>query len=598
MTRKLPRSRIRRRPSVLTGLTMAAALTAGLGVLPTAAVAFAIPAPPSSGTAPATVSRACADTQAGHAHCWAMGRDDAHGGQGVLPAAPSGYGPADIKSAYNLPDGGDGVTVAIVDAYDDPNAESDLATYRKQYGLPACTTANGCFRKTDQRGGTDYPQGDAGWSEEITLDLDAVSAACPACHILLVESDDNNDPNMYAADDEAVKLGAKFVSNSWSSPESSGQTADEQHWNVPGVLFAFATGDNGYNGGTQYPASSRYTLAVGGTSLNGSSNSRGWSESAWSGAGSGCSAYQTQPAWQKNVGTGCGKKANSDVSAVADPQTGLAIYDTYQAPGWQQYGGTSLATPLITAMYALAGTPGAQDNPASYPYAHTAALNDVTTGSNGNCGTQTCSARTGWDGPTGLGTPEGVSAFTPGGDTPPPSGVSVGNPGDQQGSVGKAVSLKNSASGGTAPYTWSADGLPAGLSVDASSGTVSGTPSTAGTYKVTLTAKDADGKTGTASFTWTITSGGSGAVTVTNPGDQWGFTGFQAQPVTVRASDSNGEPLTFSAAGLPPGLHISTTGTITGTPTRAGYYTVRITAKDTDGSTGSTTFGWRVYQGF
>ncbi len=151
MRRKLTRSRIRARPSVLTGLTMAAALSAGLGVLPTAAVAFAMPAPPSPGTAPATVSRACADTRAGHAHCWAMGRDDAHGGQGVLPAAPSGYGPSDIKSAYNLPDGGDGVTVAIVDAYDDPRAESDLATYRKQHGLPACITANGCFRKTDHQ---------------------------------------------------------------------------------------------------------------------------------------------------------------------------------------------------------------------------------------------------------------------------------------------------------------------------------------------------------------------------------------------------------------------------------------------------------------
>ncbi|MEV6010986.1 putative Ig domain-containing protein [Streptomyces sp. NPDC051976] len=586
---------IPRRPALAGAAAFAATLSVGLALLPGAAYA----AQPSGRSAPAAAPhRACADTAAGTAHCLAVGADDAQGGKGLLAAAPSGYGPADIQAAYNLPQGGSGATVAIVDAYDDPNAESDLATYRKQYGLPDCTTANGCFRKVDQRGGTSYPKGDSGWGEEITLDLDAVSAACPACHILLVESDDNNDPNLYAADDEAVKLGAAFVSNSWSSPEDSSQTQSDSHWNVPGVLFAFATGDNGYNGGTQYPASSSYTLAVGGTSLSRSSGGRGWTESAWSGAGSGCSAYGTQPAWQKNVHTGCARKANSDVSAVADPQTGLAIYDTYSASGWQKYGGTSLATPLITAMYALAGTPGKSDDPASYPYAHTGALNDVTTGNNGGCGAPGCSAGTGWDGPTGLGTPEGVSAFTPGGN-PPPNGVSVANPGDQSGLVGKAVTLKNSASGGSAPYTWSASGLPAGLTLDAATGTVSGSPTAAGTSKVTLTAKDSTGATGGTSFTWTITSGGgTGTVTVSNPGNQFGFTGFPSTPVTVRATDSNGEQLTFTATGLPAGLHISSTGTITGTPTTVGTYGVKVTATDTDGSSGSTTFTWTVFRGF
>ncbi|MFC1417832.1 hypothetical protein [Streptacidiphilus cavernicola] len=195
------------------------------------------------------VQRVCADASPGWATCQAERRTDLAGGTGIRPATPSGYGPADIKSAYALPSGGSGATVAIVDAYDDPNAEKDLGVYRSQYGLSACTTANGCFRKVNQSGGTSYPQGDSGWSAEITLDLDAVSAACPDCHILLVEATDNNDPNLYAADDEAVKLGAVFVSNSWSDSESSSQTSDDSHWRVPGVLFAFATGDNGYSGG-------------------------------------------------------------------------------------------------------------------------------------------------------------------------------------------------------------------------------------------------------------------------------------------------------------------------------------------------------------
>ncbi|GAA1244046.1 hypothetical protein GCM10009665_38560 [Kitasatospora nipponensis] len=576
-----------RRISALAGMVLA---VAGTALLPGAAQAASGPA------AQPVLHRACLDTRPGHANCQAIGIG--YGTGQAAPATPSGYGPADIKAAYGLPSGGSGTTVAIVDAYDDPNAEKDLATYRGNYGLPACTTAGGCFKKVDQRGGTSYPKGDSSWGAEISLDLDAVSAACPACTILLVESDDNNDPNLYAADDAAVRLGAKLVSNSWSDSESSGQTSDDSHFNVPGVLFAFATGDNGYGGGTQYPASSQYTLAVGGTSLSRNSSTRGWGESAWSGAGSGCSAYDAQPGWQKSVGTGCAKKAASDVSAVADPQTGLAIYDSYGQSGWLQYGGTSLATPLVTAMYALAGTPGANDNPASYPYAHTGNLNDVTSGSNGTCGTQTCNARTGWDGPTGLGTPNGVSAFTPGGSTPPPTGVSVTNPGDQSGTVNAPVSLKNSASGGTAPYTWSAAGLPAGLSIDSTSGTVSGTPTVAGSSKVTLTAKDSAGATGGTSFTWTIGSTGGATVTVTNPGGQFGFTGFRINALQLSATDSKGLPLGFTATNLPPGLTVSAGGTVTGTPTRAGNYAVTVRATDTGGATGSTTFTWTVYQGF
>ena len=575
----------------MTGLVLGGLLLAG-----TAAFAVPAAASPAKPAAQYSAARVCADAPPGYAQCQAMRRTDVPAAQGVQPAAPNGYGPTDIAAAYQLPDAGAGVTVAIVDAYDDPNAERDLGVYRQQYGLTACTTANGCFKKVDQRGGTSYPQGDSGWAAEISLDLDAVSAACPKCKILLVESDDNNDNNLFAADDTAVRLGAKFVSNSWSSSESASQTQSDSHWQKGGVLFAFATGDNGYNGGTQYPASSSYTLAVGGTSLSRSSSTRGWSESAWSGAGSGCSAYETASTWQKTVTTGCSREANSDVAAVADPQTGLAIYDTYQSSGWQVYGGTSLATPLITAMYALAGTPGASDNPASYPYSHKDQLYDVTTGSNGSCGTAMCAARTGWDGPTGLGTPLGVGAFTPGGTTPPPTDVTVANPGNQTGTVGVATSLNNSASGGSSPYTWSATGLPAGLSISSSSGTISGTPSTAGTSNVTVTAQDSAGKTGSTTFSWTINpQGGGGTVTVTNPGTQQSFVGFQTFPLQIRATDSSGAPLTFSATGLPPGLRISASGSITGTPTSGGTYRVTVTATDAGGGHGATTFSWIVY---
>ncbi len=334
------------------------------------------------------------------------------GGLGLRPTQPSGLSPSDIQSAYQTPSGA-GQTVAIVDAYDDPNAEQDLATYRQQYSLPECSSGNGCFSKVDQRGGSSYPKADASWAAEITLDLDAVSAACPSCHILLVESDDNSDPSMDAADDEAVALGAKYVSNSWSENEVSNETSMDSHWQKPGVLFAFATGDSGYSAGTQYPASSAYVLGVGGTSLSQGGGARGWTETAWNNAGSGCSAYEPQPTWQAKLNTACpSHKAISDVSAVGDPNTGLAIYDSYQQSGWLVYGGTSLATPLVTAIAALGGQSGTGD-PAGYPYAHPTALTDITSGSNGDCATVMCDAGPGWDGPTGLGTPLGAGAFAP-----------------------------------------------------------------------------------------------------------------------------------------------------------------------------------------
>jgi subtilase family serine protease len=326
--------------------------------------------------------------------------------------APSGYGPTDLQSAYSLPTtGGSGQTVALVDAYDDPNAESDLSVYRTYYGLPSCTTANGCFKKVNQAGVQgSYPRANSGWAEEISLDLDMVSAICPNCHILLVEAKSASYADLGAAEDTAATLGATEISNSYGGSESSTETSYDAFYNHPGIAITASSGDNGY--GAQYPAASPYVTAVGGTSLNRDpGTARGWSETAWSGSGSGCSAYESRPSWQTNkIDPACSNRTIADVSAVADPYTGVAVYDSFHAGGWLEFGGTSVSSPIIASVYALAGNAG-KVTYGSYPYSHTGSLYDVTSGSNGSCGTYLCTAGTGYDGPTGLGTPDGGGAF-------------------------------------------------------------------------------------------------------------------------------------------------------------------------------------------
>jgi subtilase family serine protease len=322
-------------------------------------------------------------------------------------ATPAGYGPADIQSAYKLSStAGAGRTVAIVDAYDDPTAAADLNTYRAQYGLPACTSSNGCFRKVSQTGTTTYPAKNAGWATEISLDLDMVSAACPSCKILLVEAKTASFANLGTAVNYAASQSVSAISNSYGGSDSGPSTA----YNHPNIAITASTGDNGY--GIESPASYDSVVAVGGTSLTKASNTRGWSESAWSGAGSGCSTLNAKPSWQTSA-TQCSGKATADVSAVADPNTGVAVYDStpYQGySGWQVYGGTSASSPIIASVYTESGN--VSGYPASYTWAHTSGLNDVTSGSNGSCSPAVwCHAGTGWDGPTGLGTPNGTSSF-------------------------------------------------------------------------------------------------------------------------------------------------------------------------------------------
>jgi hypothetical protein len=359
--------------------------------------------------------RACGSVPSGLARCHAIMNRPA-GKPTFVGPQPTGYNPADLQSAYKLPStsAGIGQMVAIVDAFDDPAAESDLQVYRSRFSLPVCTSANGCFRKVAQDGSTNFPRANGAWAQEISLDLDMVSAVCPNCHILLVEANTALLTDLLAAVDEAASLGATAISNSYGAAEFSGETSFDTHFNRPGIAITASSGDAGF--GVQYPAASQYVTAVGGTSLTRSTgNVRGWSEAAWSGAGSGCSVLEPSPSWQAsnpNVAGVCGRRATADVSAVADPSTGVSVYDSFNfhgSKGWLVFGGTSVSSPIIASVFALAG--GVITYSASYPYAHTSSLFDVTSGGNGTCGGILCNAAPGWDGPTGLGTPNGIGGF-------------------------------------------------------------------------------------------------------------------------------------------------------------------------------------------
>ena len=364
----------------------------------------AAPAPPQ----PAKHATVCpGPAAAGTARCHGhVVVDDS--GQPLATSGPAGYSPSDLRSAYKVTGSGTSSTrVAIVDAYGYPNAESDLAVYRSQFGLPPCTTSNGCFKKVNQGGiQGSYPRTDTGWSQESALDLDMVSAMCPGCSILLVEANSSSYSDLALAVNTAAAMGAHVISNSYGGGEA-GTSTYEPYYNYAGVAVTVSSGDSGY--GVQFPASSPHVTAVGGTTLQRSSTTRGWSEAAWSGAGSGCSSVYPKPSWQTDPG--CSKRTVADVSAVADPNTGVAVYGpaNRKRSGWLVFGGTSVGAPLIGGVY---GVNGGSVTYGSNPYQKTSALFDVTSGSNGSCGgSYLCTAVAGYDGPTGLGTPNGTAAF-------------------------------------------------------------------------------------------------------------------------------------------------------------------------------------------
>ncbi len=341
-----------------------------------------------------------------------------------------GFSPADLRSAYDLPaQGGEtSETVAITDAYGDPNANSDLNTYRKQYGLGECSEANGCFAKVNQKGKpAEYPETQWEWTVETSIDLDMVSAVCPKCHILLVEADNAQTENLLAAVAEAAQLGATAISDSYGGEELPEESTLDPALDHPGVPVLFASGDSAY--GVEYPAASPDVIAVGGTSLHREDKSaRGWRETAWVDAGSGCSAYEDKPVWQTDPG--CSKRTVADVSAVADPDTPVSTYDSNPGPekGWLLYGGTSVATPILAGVEALSSAADrAQAARLFWEEGPAGKLFDVTEGRNGFCpggASYLCTAGMGYDGPTGWGTPGASRPGPPVLATEPAVGVS------------------------------------------------------------------------------------------------------------------------------------------------------------------------------
>jgi subtilase family serine protease len=377
--------------------------------------------PASAANAHASAQAVCPAPALDHARCHAMVVTDAHGNP-MATSAPTGYGPAQFHGAYSLPTQSVAdQTIAIVDAFDDPTAKSDLDTYNSAYGLPffptcSSTITTSCFQKVNQNGAAGpLPRKDAGWALEIALDVETAHQICQNCKILLVEASTNSFSNLATAVNTAVRLGADVVSNSYGGSETSSTLSGA--YDHPGVAVTVSSGDNGY--GVASPASYNTVVAVGGTTLNVTSDNAYASETAWSGAGSGCSAYFSAQAWQTSdpnwPATGCSSRRGvADVAADADPSTGASVYDStrYQGQsGWFRVGGTSLSAPLVGAVYALAGNSGSASYPSSIPYANRAGLHDVTAGSNGSCGTVMCNAAAGYDGPTGVGTPNGISAF-------------------------------------------------------------------------------------------------------------------------------------------------------------------------------------------
>jgi hypothetical protein len=334
-----------------------------------------------------------------------------------------GFSPADLRSAYKFPEtGGSGRTIAIVDAYNDPNAYSDLATYRSTYKLSECTEASGCFKKVNQKGETkNYPVANTEWSEEISLDLDMVSAVCPGCHILLVEAETSSPANLGTAENKAATLGASVISDSFGGKEVEGEAkeygSDFKHAGIP---ITVASGDSGY--GVEFPAGSPNVISVGGTALKKEEKStRGWSEEVWrntefkvgekgAGTGGGCALKEeTKLAWQKDKS--CANRTDNDVAAVASTSTPVSVYDSYEtteSTRWRNMGGTSAAAPIVAGLEGLAES-SARKQGAEVFYRQPETTFDVTKGSNGECGgSYLCTAGTGYDGPTGMGSPDGV----------------------------------------------------------------------------------------------------------------------------------------------------------------------------------------------
>jgi hypothetical protein len=381
--------------------------------------------------------------------------------------------PQDLRAAYALPSenaSSSAQTIAVIDAFDDPTAEADLGVYDEQFGLPACTSANGCFRKLNEQGkASPLPPENGEWAGEISIDVQMAHAICQGCHVLLVEASSEELEDLGAAVDAAVKAGATEVSNSYVGPEEPSIASffaelGADSYEHPGVVVTASSGDCGYlnqacagwPAAANFPADFPDVVAVGGTSLV--EKKEAWSSTVWVDGGSGCSQIFAAPAWQSAVAnfaaTGCGaKRSVADVAAIGNPKTGVDVYDSTpegsgEPTGWTVFGGTSVASPIVAAEFALAGGAGGVAYPAATVYPHLGDgqdLYDVLAGSNGSCGTATsCQAALGFDGPTGVGSPLGLGAFSPapGEETPGLAGFTPSS-----GITGSVVQIEGSGLG-------------------------------------------------------------------------------------------------------------------------------------------------------
>ncbi len=548
-----------------------------------------------------------------------------------MPSPPSsGYYPGDLQSAYGLATaaasfstGPSAPTIAIVDAYDDPNAASDLAAYRASLsgatdantGLadmaipPLCsgTVTTGCvtFTKVNQSGGTSYPRGNSGWAEEISLDLDMASAICPRCNITLVEASSSSMSNLAAAVSYAKGLDPAAITNSYGGGEFSSETSDNGIYSgTATTAITAATGDSGY--GVEYPAASPGLTAVGGTSLSYDRTSAGFAwnpQTVWSGAGSGCSAYEPMPSWQNDPGVysvsgDCSGRQTGDVSAVADPSTGVAVYDTYSQSGWLVFGGTSVSTQIIGATYGLAAGSGTMqaapgglypDNSSAGTTGSTPGIVPVASGSNASCGDYLCDAAdslsSGYNGPTGLGTPYGLGAFVTSTSTSPGFGLSA-TPTSATVTQGSSTSYTVSVTptgGFSGDVTLSVSGAPSGANVSFSNNPVSSasSPSWSSALTVTTTSSTATGSyplviTGTSSgiaettdVTLNVqTSQTTGSMTVTVSAGQLTKKGPSYQvPLTVGATDATSGS---AVSGASVALQVFAGSTCSGTAAASG----------------------------
>lgn len=527
--------------------------------------------------------------------------------QDAQPAAPGGLGPAALRSIYDT-DGigadGSGQTVALWEF--DGYKKSDISTYDQQFGLSSSAPT------TVSVDGANYDSSPGGGQAEVSLDIEIVQAMAPKAATLVYEAPNTDAGELDMANQIVKENKAQVVSISWglceqdSTPStmSSVDSAFKQGA-AQGQTFFAASGDSGSKDCTRsdsgagvvavdFPASSPNVTGVGGTTLTVGSNNSYGSETVWNNSigatGGGVSTVFSAPSWQTGSN---GKRTVPDVASDGDPNTG---YSVYTGGKWQVYGGTSCAAPMWAGWAALYNQKAkarlGAGNAAIYGLKGNT-FHDITSGSNGDF-----RAGPGYDETTGWGSYDGTKLFNALNGSSSGNTVTVTNPGDQTTAVNGTVNLtvKATDSSSSAKLTYAASGLPAGLSIDSGSGVISGTATTEGVSSVTVTVTDDTQASGGTSFKWTVGTAPTGTVTVTNPGNQWAFKGYPLfQTLQLKATASDGGSLTFAATGLPPGLKISASGAVTGTPTSAGAFSVKATATEANGTSGSTTFTFTVY---